>query len=170
MNVLRAALFFVAAASLSAADQPVAQRIAPAPQKKVPEGKIPTQEEMAKIMQAFVAREPRIAQFGGAFPNTKAEIYFEDRKSRKVRFDTSVEVDGGTYIVMLIFEMQLDQELAAVTDHKCLLFGAQYVPPNITNVSQVGALTKFPFGDLEAFCKAPLDYLKNHVPTEKKKG
>jgi hypothetical protein len=161
-------LFLGLSAVAVAAGQQVTQRIITAPQKIDPEGKVPTEEEMAKIMRAFVTCEPRITQFGDAFPNTKAVIYFEDRKTKKVRFDTSIEVDGGTYVVMLFFGLQLDQEMASVMVHKCLLFGAQYIPPDITNVSQVGPLIKFPAEDLEVFCKAPLDYLKKHVPTEKR--
>lgn len=70
---------------------------------------------------------------------------------------------------MLFFGLQLDQELASVTDHKCGLFVVQYVPPDITNISQVGPLVKFPAQDWDTLCKAPLDFLKKQVPIEKRR-
>lgn len=131
--------------------------------------KTPSSDELAKIMRAFVAREPRIGLLGKTFPGIKAQIYFEDRHSKKVRFDTSVEF-GSTYDVMLFFSLRLDETLTKVIEYKCLMFGAYYLPPNATNVSQSSPFVTFPFAELEEFCKNPEAYAEEHVGNALKKS
>ena len=167
--VLYLALGTALATSVFASDSAVTQILVPAPQKKSDPSKVPSNEEMNKIMRAFVEREPRITLFGHAFAGTKAEIYFEDRKTRTVRFDTSVEF-GDTYDVMLFFSLRLDESLSKVVEYKCLAFGAYFLPPNATNINQSSSFIKFPFEEFDDFCKDPKTYTEEHVRNALKKG
>jgi hypothetical protein len=150
-----------------AAEKSVPQRIIPMPPQARAPDSLPSGAEMAKIMRAFVDREPRITLLGGTFQGSNAEIYYENRGNRTVRFDTVITF-GDTYYIVLFFRIKLDESLSTVLDYKCLEFGATYLPPAATHVSQAYAFKKFPLDDLESLCKSPSEYLDEQIP--KKNG
>ena len=171
MQFLALTLVVLSGVSYAAGASPsVTQKIVPAPPLKAAADKVPTREEMTKIMHAFREQEPLFLEFGRAFPGTKAQFEFQDRKARRVMISTSAETSDGRYVVMLFYTVRMNETLSGILEHQCVLFGAHYSPPNMTHISQVGPLIKFPAEDLAAFCRAPEEYLRKYVPIPEKKG